>query len=166
MKRKVLAVIIVIVVAVAGMSGVIAYHIFQSENMANQDQYAVTITYHCQTVPNENGVISVIGIVTTNYTLSNATFAINGYDFYLRYQNRGGYNQPDVPQASMNSGVTQMMTLYNNSKFGELDFNASVNLSAYFDPSAYYLIYKGSTVGTVVANNGVPCTLKLVDQTQ
>jgi hypothetical protein len=165
MKGKVLAVIIVIVVAVAVMSGVIACRILQSENLANQDQYAVTITYHCQTVPNENGVISVIGIVTTNYTLNNVTFAINGNDFYLRYQNRGGYNQPDVPQASMNSSVTQMMILYNNSKFGELDFNASVNPSSYFDPSAYYLIYKGSTVGTVVANDGVPFTLKLIEQT-
>ena len=140
--------IIVVVVAVAAMSGVIAYHIFPSENMPNQDQYTATITYHCQTVPNENGVISVIGIVTTNYTLDNATFAINGNDFYLRYQNRGGYNQPDVPQANMNSAVTQIMTLYNNSKFGE-PINASMNLSAYFDPSAYYLIYKGSTIGTI-----------------
>jgi hypothetical protein len=163
MNRKILA-LIVATVAVAGTGGMIAYHIFQTKNVAKQFRYTVTINYYCETVPNENGVIRVIGTVTTNYNFYNVTFNVNGYDFYLRYENRGGYNQPDTPQISMitegGTGGIQIMTLYNNSEFGGLYFNATGN------PSGYFLVFNGEDGGTVIANNGVPCTLELVDQTQ
>jgi hypothetical protein len=164
MNRKILATIIVAIVAVAGASGAVAYHVFQTKNPAkvNALLYTVTISYHCETVPNENGVIRVVGTVTDNYNFFNSTFSVTGY-FYLK-----NGNQPDIPQIGLNPDVTQTITVYNNSTFGGIDFNATGN------PSDYHLVFKGenpylNTYGNTavaVAENGVPCNLKLVDQTK
>lgn len=154
MNKKTLAIVVAVIVMVATI-GVVAYHLSQTKNKADNLLYTATINYYCETVPNDTGAIRVVATASTNYNVYNYTFGVNGYDFYLK-----DGSHAEIPQISMitvgGTGGIQNLTFYNNSTF-EMDFNANGN------PSDYHLVFNGGN--TVAADNGVLCNLKLVDQT-